>query len=116
MMEIQAARLPWAVRQINAAATRSLSARGSINFPKFVTRLYFLAIFPSRRSVRLAIIKITTDASTFQMIMIVMLILNFDNQAYQICAVVITYVALILTLVSLIDYIMKNKDVLKEQK
>ena len=50
------------------------------------------------------------------MIMIVMLILNFDNQAYQICAVVITYVALILTLVSLIDYIMKNKDVLKEQK
>ncbi len=54
--------------------------------------------------------------TTFQMIMIVMLILNFDNQAYQICAVVITYVALILTLVSLIDYIMKNKDVLKEQK
>ena len=54
--------------------------------------------------------------TTFQMIMIVMLILNFDNQAYQICAVVITYVALILTLVSLIDYIIKNKDVLKEQK
>ena len=54
--------------------------------------------------------------TTFQMIMIVMLILNFDNKTYQICAVIITYIALILTLVSLADYIMKNKDVLKEQK
>ena len=50
------------------------------------------------------------------MAMIVMLILNFDNEIYQICATIITYVALILTLVSLIDYIAKNKDVLKEQK
>lgn len=54
--------------------------------------------------------------TTFQMAMIVMLILNFDNGAYQICATIVTYVALILTLVSLIDYIAKNKDVLKEQK
>ncbi|TGY96946.1 CDP-diacylglycerol--glycerol-3-phosphate 3-phosphatidyltransferase [Petralouisia muris] len=54
--------------------------------------------------------------TTFQMIMIVMLILNFDHEVYQICAVIITYVALILTLVSLVDYIIKNKDVLKEQK
>ena len=43
--------------------------------------------------------------TTFQMAMIVMLILNFDNGAYQICATIVTYVALILTLVSLIDYI-----------
>ena len=54
--------------------------------------------------------------TTFQMIMIVMLILNYDHQIYQICAVIVTYVALILTLISLIDYIFKNKDVLKEQK
>lgn len=54
--------------------------------------------------------------TTFQMIMIVMLILNYDNDIYRICATVITYIALILTLVSLIDYIVKNKDVLKEQK
>ena len=54
--------------------------------------------------------------TTFQMAMIVMLILNFDNGAYQICATIVTYVTLILTLVSLIDYIAKNKDVLKEQK
>ena len=43
---------------INADATKSLSANGSINFPKFVTRLYFLAIFPSSISVKLATIKI----------------------------------------------------------
>lgn len=54
--------------------------------------------------------------TTFQMIMIVMLILNYDNEMYQICAVIVTYIALILTLVSLADYIVKNKDVLKEQK
>ena len=54
--------------------------------------------------------------TTFQMVMIIMLILNFDNQIYQVCAVVVTYIALILTIISLIDYLMKNKDVLKEQK
>lgn len=54
--------------------------------------------------------------TTFQMIMIVMLILDFDNDIYRICTTVITYIALILTVISLIDYIAKNKAVLKEQK
>lgn len=54
--------------------------------------------------------------TTFQMVMIVMLILDFDNGLYQICAVIVTYIAVILTVISLIDYIIKNKDVLKEQK
>ncbi len=62
IMEIHAGRLPFAVKQIKADATNSLSASGSINFPKLVTRLYFLAIFPSKRSVRLATIKIATAA------------------------------------------------------
>ena len=35
---------------------------------------------------------------------------------FQILGTVLTYVALILTVVSLIDYIVKNKDVLKDQK
>ena len=48
------------VRQISAVHTSSLSASGSINLPKFVTRLYFLAIFPSSISVRLATQKITS--------------------------------------------------------
>lgn len=54
--------------------------------------------------------------TTFQMLMIIMLILDFNNEIFRICADVITYIALILTVVSLIDYIVKNKDVLKEQK
>ncbi|MEG0962351.1 MAG: CDP-diacylglycerol--glycerol-3-phosphate 3-phosphatidyltransferase [Lachnospiraceae bacterium] len=54
--------------------------------------------------------------TTFQMIMIVMLILNFNHPIYQICATIITYVALILTIISLIDYVVKNKGVLTEQK
>ncbi|WP_244495814.1 hypothetical protein, partial [Escherichia coli] len=36
---------------VRAEITNSLSATGSINFPKSVTRLYFLAIFPSKASV-----------------------------------------------------------------
>lgn len=54
--------------------------------------------------------------TTFQMIMIVMLILDFNNDIYRICTTIITYIALILTIISLIDYIAKNKAVLKEQK
>lgn len=54
--------------------------------------------------------------TTFQMVMIVMLILNFENNLYQICAMVVTYAALILTVISLVDYIVKNKAVLREQK
>ena len=54
--------------------------------------------------------------TTFQLLMIIMLILDFDNEIYQICALAVTYIALILTLISLIDYLIKNKDVLKEQK
>ncbi len=54
--------------------------------------------------------------TTFQMVMIVMLILNYDNEIYQICAVAVTYIALVLTIISLIDYVVKNKEVLKEQK
>ena len=38
--------------------------------------------------------------TTFQMVMIVMLILNFDNVIYQICALIVTYAALILTVIS----------------
>lgn len=54
--------------------------------------------------------------TTFQMAMIVMLILDYEDQAYQACTVAVTYVALALTVISLVDYIAKNKGVLKEQK
>ena len=54
--------------------------------------------------------------TTFQMLMVIVLILDIQMQFFQILGTVLTYVALILTVVSLIDYIVKNKDVLKDQK
>ena len=54
--------------------------------------------------------------TTFQMLMVIVLILDIQMPFFQILGTVLTYVALILTVVSLIDYIGKNKDVLKDQK
>ena len=56
--------------------------------------------------------------TTFQMLMIIVLILDlqFPNVVFYWLGVILTWVALALTVISLIDYIVKNKDVLKEQK
>lgn len=54
--------------------------------------------------------------TAFQMVMIIALILDFDHPAFHIFETALIYIALILTVVSLIDYLMKNKNVLKEQK
>lgn len=53
--------------------------------------------------------------TTFQMAMIILLILNWNMLWFQILSGAVVYVALILTVVSLIDYLAKNKAVLKEQ-
>ena len=53
--------------------------------------------------------------TTFQMLMVIVLILNIDHPFFTVLGTVLTYVALVLTIVSLIDYIAKNRDVLKEQ-
>lgn len=52
--------------------------------------------------------------TVFQMLMVIVLILNI--KAIAILGTIFTYVALILTVVSLVDYIIKNKAVLKDQK
>lgn len=54
--------------------------------------------------------------TTFQMLMVIVLILNFDNYYFQLLGTILTYIALVLTVVSLIDYLWKNRGVLKEQK
>ena len=54
--------------------------------------------------------------TTFQMLMIIVLILNIQLFLFQILGVILTYVALILTVISLVDYLIKNIRVLKEQK
>lgn len=51
--------------------------------------------------------------TVFQMVMICLIIA--DIEAISIVTIVVTYVALILTVVSLIDYLIKNKAVMKEQ-
>lgn len=50
--------------------------------------------------------------TTFQMIMVIMLIADIDHPAWRIASTVVTYIALILTIVSLLDYIIKNKNVM----
>lgn len=54
--------------------------------------------------------------TTFQMLMVIVLILNIPNQFFTVLGTILTYIALALTIISLIDYIAKNKDVIKEQK
>ncbi|MBQ1901366.1 MAG: CDP-diacylglycerol--glycerol-3-phosphate 3-phosphatidyltransferase [Lachnospiraceae bacterium] len=51
-----------------------------------------------------------------QMIMVIILVANIDIPFLQILGTVFIYVAAALTVISLVDYIWKNKDVLKEQK
>lgn len=54
--------------------------------------------------------------TVFQMLMIIVLMLDIQLLAFQVLGIALTYIALILTVVSLIDYLIKNKAVLKEQK
>lgn len=50
--------------------------------------------------------------TVFQMVMICLMIANIS--AIQILTTIVMWIALILTVVSLVDYLMKNKDVMKE--
>ena len=52
--------------------------------------------------------------TTFQMVMICLMIA--DIEAISLLTVIVMWAALILTVVSLIDYLVKNKDVMKETK
>lgn len=54
--------------------------------------------------------------TTFQMIMVIVLMLNFQNQIMVIAGEALIWISLALTVISLIDYIAKNIEVLKEQK
>ena len=51
-----------------------------------------------------------------QMLMVIVLMLNIPGKVFSIIGTVLIYVSLVLTVISLIDYIVKNKDVLKDQK
>ena len=51
--------------------------------------------------------------TTFQMLMIIVMILNLGG-VFDMIGLVLTWIALILTVVSLIDYLVKNKQVILE--
>ena len=50
-----------------------------------------------------------------QMIMIILMIMNLDNQVFQGAVTLFVVIAVALTIISLIDYIVKNKSVLSMQ-
>jgi CDP-diacylglycerol--glycerol-3-phosphate 3-phosphatidyltransferase len=50
--------------------------------------------------------------TTFQMIMVILMIANLGIPAVQILTQVIMWIALALTVISLVDYLIKNKDVM----
>ncbi len=52
--------------------------------------------------------------TVFQMVMICLIIADIDY--ISIVTTVVTYSALVLTIISLIDYLVKNRDVMREQK
>ena len=54
--------------------------------------------------------------TTFQMLMVIVLILDIGTPFFDMLGLILTYVALALTIISLFDYLIRNKDVLKEQK
>lgn len=52
--------------------------------------------------------------TTFQMVMICLMIANLE--ALSVLTTIVTWAAVILTVVSLVDYLIKNKDVMREKK
>ena len=53
--------------------------------------------------------------TTFQMLMVIVLILDIPHPVFCWLGVILTYVSLALTVISLIDYIVKNKNVLQDK-
>lgn len=54
--------------------------------------------------------------TTFQMLMVIVLILDFEMPFFEILGQILIYASLLLTIISLVDYIVKNKNILKDPK
>jgi CDP-diacylglycerol---glycerol-3-phosphate 3-phosphatidyltransferase len=70
----------------------------------------------SDNGVVIAASNIAKFKTTAQMIMSILLIVNFDNVIFNSLEQLFIYASLILTVISLIDYLYKNKAVLNEKK
>ena len=53
--------------------------------------------------------------TTFQMVMVIMLMADIGNTVWHTVSLTVTWIALALTVVSLVDYIIKNKEVMKDE-
>ena len=51
-----------------------------------------------------------------QMAMVILMLLNFPGAIFPVITRIVMWAAIILTVVSLVDYIVKNKDILKDTK
>lgn len=51
-----------------------------------------------------------------QMAMVILMLLNFPGAIFPVITRIVMWAAIILTVVSLVDYVLKNKDVLKDTK
>lgn len=65
------------------------------------------------QGVVLAASKMAKTKTAVQMIMIVCLILNFESTLWHIVCQVLIYLSLVLTIASLLEYLIKNRNVLK---
>lgn len=54
--------------------------------------------------------------TTFQMVMVIMMLADIDLPGWHIASMTVAYLALILTIVSLVDYIIKNRSVMTDEK
>lgn len=54
--------------------------------------------------------------TTFQMFMVIALLIHIEHPVYQVIEQILIWISVALTIISLMDYLIKNKQVLKEQK
>lgn len=54
--------------------------------------------------------------TVFQMTMVIMLLADMAHPVWRTASTVVTYAALVLTVISLVDYILKNKGVMEDRR
>ena len=54
--------------------------------------------------------------TVFQMTMVIMLLADIAHPVWSTASTVVTYAALALTVISLVDYILKNKSVMEDRR
>lgn len=54
--------------------------------------------------------------TTFQMFTVIALLIHIEHPVYQVIEQILIWISVALTIISLLDYLIKNKEVLKEQK